>query len=152
MGVVEFELERIVRAPVDQVFARLADIERYHEWMPAKGTMLKRTQLTSAGEPGPGTTFLDETTYGPTPGEIVEFDPPHTLVFHWWDKSKRGTLKMEGWPGYDLSAEGEDSTRVRHHANLQTYGIWRAATPVLRRIAVKERTVTVDALQASFAK
>jgi len=151
MGVVEFELERVVRAPIEQVFARLADIERYHEWMPGKGTILKRTQLTSPGEPALGTTYLDETSYGPTPGEIVEFEPPQTLVFHWWEKSKRGALTMEGWPGYQLSAEGEGTTQVRHHARLQTYGLWRAATPFLRRIAVKERTVTLEALQASFA-
>ena len=58
---------------------------------------------------------------------------------------------MEGWPGYELSAEGESATRVRHYARLQTYGLWRAATPFLRRLALRERTVTLEALQASFA-
>ena len=94
---VEFELERVVHAPVEQVFARLADIQGYNEWMPAKGSILKRTQLTSPGEPGLGTTFVDETKYGPTPGEIVEFEPPRTVVFHWWEKTKRGRLTVEGW-------------------------------------------------------
>jgi uncharacterized protein YndB with AHSA1/START domain len=150
MGVVEFELERVVRAPIEEVFARLADIEGYNKWMPAKGSILKRTQLTSPGDPALGTTFVDETKYGPTPGEIVEFEPPRTVVFHWWEKSKLGKLKMEGWPGYELTAEGEDATRVRHHARLRTYGLWRAATSFLRRLAVKERTVTLEALQASF--
>ena len=51
MGVVELELESVVRAPIELVFARLADIERFHEWMPGKGTILKRTQLSSPGEP-----------------------------------------------------------------------------------------------------
>jgi uncharacterized protein YndB with AHSA1/START domain len=151
MGGVEFELERVVHAPIEQVFARLTDIEGYNEWMPAKGSILKRTQLTSPGEPALGTTFLDETKYGPTPGEIVEFEPPHALVFHWWETNKRGRLTMEGWPGYELSAEGEDATLVRHHARLQTYGLWRASTPFLRRLAVRERTLTLEALQASFA-
>ena len=150
MGVVEFELQRVVRAPIEEVFARLADIEGYNKWMPAKGSILKRTQLTSPGDPALGTTFVDETKYGPTPGEIVEFEPPRTVVFHWWEKSKLGKLKMEGWPGYELTAEGEDATRVRHHARLRTYGLWRAATSFLRRLAVKERTVTLEALQASF--
>ena len=151
MGVVEFELERVVHAPIEQVFARLADIEGYNEWMSAKGSILKHTQLTSPGEPRLGTTFVDETKYGPTPGEIVEFEPPHTLVFHWWEKNKRGQPTMEGWPGYELSAEGESATRVRHYARLQTHGFWRAATPFLRRLALRERTVTLEALQASFA-
>ena len=39
---------------------------------------------------------------------------------------------------------------MRHHAKMHTYRLYRLATPVLRRIAVKERTATVDALKASF--
>lgn len=150
MGVIAFEIERTVAAPVDLVFARLADIERYHEWMPEKGSILRRTQQTSPGEPRVGTTFHDDTTYGPTPGEIVEFEPPHTLVFHWWDKTRAGKLKLEGWPGYALVRQDDGTTLVRHHARLQTYGVYRLTGPVLRRIALRERTVTVDALKASF--
>lgn len=150
MGVVEFELERSVPAPIDEAFARLADIDGYNTWMPGKGSILRRTRQTSPGEPGFGTTFLDETTYGPTPGEIVEFEPPHRIVFHWWDRSKRGGLKLEGWPGYSLDVDASGHTRVRHHARLQTYGMYRLATPFLRRLAVKERTATIEALRASF--
>lgn len=151
MGAVEFELERTIQAPIKQVFARLADITGYDDWMPEKGSMLRRTVQTSPGEPTLGTTYLDETSYGPTPGEIVEFEPPHTLVFHWWDKSKSGKLKLEGWPGYSMDADGQGATLVRHHAKMQTYGLYRLATPVLRRIALKERTATIEALAASFA-
>ncbi len=43
----EFEFERTVRAPVEQVSARLLDIEGYHEWMAGAGSMLARTRLTS---------------------------------------------------------------------------------------------------------
>jgi uncharacterized protein YndB with AHSA1/START domain len=150
MGVVEFELERTVQAPIELVFARLADITAYHEWMPDKGSILRRTEQTSPGVPGLGTTYRDETSYGSTPGEIAEFESPHRLVFHWWDSFKSGKLKMEGWPGYSLEADGHGSTRVRHHIKLQTYGIYRLATPVLGRIARKERSHTLEALKASF--
>ena len=98
MGVIEFELTRTVDARIEDVFARLADVEGHNDWMPKKGSMLRRTQQTSPGAPALGTTYLDETSYGPTPGEIAEFEPPHTLVYHWWDRSKAGRLKLEGWP------------------------------------------------------
>ena len=150
MGVIEFELERTIKAPIEDVFARLVDIDGHNDWMPKKGSILRHTQQTSPGEPTLGTTFLDETTYGPTPGEIVELRAPHTLVYHWWDSSKSGRLKTEGWPGYSLERADDNTTLVRHHAKMHTYRLYRLATPLLRRIAVKERTTTVDALKASF--
>jgi uncharacterized protein YndB with AHSA1/START domain len=150
MGVIEFDLTRTVHAGIQDVFARLADINGYNDWMPKSRSMLRRTRQTSPGAPALGTTFLDETTYGPTPGEIADFQPPHTLVYHWWDKSKAGRLKLDGWPAYRLEADEGGSTRVHHHAELHTYGVYRLATPILRRIAMKERAVTLEALAASF--
>lgn len=150
VGVIEFEVVRQVDAPVEQVFARLADIEGHNDWMPKKGSILRRTKQTSPGAPAVGTTYIDETSYGPTPGEVAELDPPHRLVYHWWDKSRSGKLKMEGWPGYSLEVADRDTTLVRHRATMHTHGIYRLATPVLRLLAVKERTATVDALEASF--
>jgi uncharacterized protein YndB with AHSA1/START domain len=150
MGVIELEVVRTVDAPIGQVFARLADIEGHNDWMPSKGSMFRGTRQTSAGEPTLGTTFLDQTSFGPTPGEIVVFEPPHALVYHWWDRSKAGKPKIEGWPGYELEATGQDATLVRHRAKLHTHGIYRWAGPVLRRLALRERTATMDALKASF--
>ncbi len=152
MKPIDFELRRTVHAPIDQVFARLADIEGHNTWMAGTGTMLKRTRQTSPGPPTVGTTFVDETSQGSMPGEITELEAPHTIVFHWWDKSKSGNLKFEGWPSYHLESSGPDETVVRHHANLVPYGAWRLATPVLRWMAVKERTITIDALKASFER
>ena len=149
---IEFELERTIRAPIDQVFARLVDIEGHNDWMAATGSMLKRTKQTSAGAPTVGTTFVDETTQGLMPGEIEELVAPHTIVFHWWEKSKAGKLKFEGWPSYHLQSVADSQTLVRHRAKLVSYGVWRLGTPIWRRFAVKERTITVDALKASFEK
>jgi uncharacterized protein YndB with AHSA1/START domain len=152
MGVIEFEVTRIVHADISDVFARLSDINGHNDWMPKTGSMLRRTRQTSPGPPALGTTYRDETTFGPTPGEIVEFQPPHTLVYHWWDKSEAGKLKLEGWPAYRLETSTEGSTLVHHNATLHTHGVYRLATGVLRRIAQKERTVTLEALAASFEK
>lgn len=150
MGTIEFELERTVNAPIDQVFARLADINGYGDWMPAKGSILKHSEQTSPGEPCVGTTFLDKTSVGDTPGDIAEFDRPNRIVFHWWDRTGSGRTKVEGWPGYSLQAVDDRTTLVRHHARMQTYGAYRLAAPVLRRLAVRERTATIEALQRSF--
>ena len=150
MGVIEFEIERLISAPIHDVFARLADIEGHNEWMPSKGSILTRTQQTSPGAPGLGTTYLDKTSFGSTPGEIVEFEPPHVLVYHWWNRSGGGRLHVEGWPGYRLMVGGDDETLVRHHAKMITYGIYQGATPVLRRVAKRERTATMQALKTSF--
>jgi uncharacterized protein YndB with AHSA1/START domain len=151
VAVIEFELERIVNAPIEEVFARLTDINGHNKWMPKKGSILKRTEQTSPGEPSVGTTFVDDTKYGRTPGEIVEYDPPGRVVYHWWDQGKNGRVRTEGWPGYSLEAVSDDTTRVRHHAEMHAYGIYRLGMPLWRRVAVRERSITIDALQASFA-
>jgi uncharacterized protein YndB with AHSA1/START domain len=152
MNPIEFDLERTVPAPIDQVFARLADIEGHNDWMAGTGSMLRHTRQTSTGEPAVGTTFVDETSQGPMPGEILELEAPHTIVFHWWETSRSGKLKYEGWPSYHLRSSGEDETVVRHHGKLALYGAYRLGAPIFRRFAVKERTITVDALKASFER
>jgi uncharacterized protein YndB with AHSA1/START domain len=152
VAVIEFELERTISAPIEQVFARLTDINGHNEWMPKKGGILKHTEQTSPGEPTVGTTFVDDTKYGRTPGEIVEYDPPRSVVYHWWDKGRNGKVRIEGWPGYSLEAVQENATRVRHHAKMHAYGIYRFGTPLWRRVAVRERSTTIDALKASFER
>ena len=152
MRPIEFELERTIRAPIDQVFARLVDIDGYNEWMAGTGSMLRHTRQTSAGPAAVGTTFVDDTRQGSLPGEIAELEAPHTIVFHWWEKSRSGKLTFEGWPSYHLQASSEAETLVRHRGKLASYGVWRLGRPIWRRLAVKERTTTVDALQASFQR
>jgi uncharacterized protein YndB with AHSA1/START domain len=147
---IEFDLERTIQAPIEQVFARLVDIDGHNSWVARDASMLKATRQTSPGEPKVGTTYVDETSRGPLQGEIVELEAPHTVVYHWWDKAPSGRLKLEGWPGYSLQATGDNGTLVRHHAKLNAYGWYRLAAPILRWVALRERTVTVDALKSSF--
>jgi uncharacterized protein YndB with AHSA1/START domain len=147
---IDFELERTIRAPIDEVFARLVDIDGHNAWMAHTGSMLEHTRQTSPGEPTVGTTFVDETSQGPMPGEIVELQAPHTIVFHWWETSRSGRLRFEGWPSYHLQPVGDHETLVRHRGTLVAYGVRRLGTPIWRRLAVKERTITVEVLKASF--
>lgn len=151
MGVIEFEMARVVHASIDDVFRRLADIEGHNAWMPRSGSILHRTEQTSPGPPAKGTTYLDRTRTGDMPGEIEEYEPPTLLVYHWWDRTKGGTLLAQGWPSYRLEAKGDHTTLVHHHARLETYAIrYRLATPLLQWLAMRERTATIDALGASF--
>jgi uncharacterized protein YndB with AHSA1/START domain len=150
MRAIEFEIERTIRAPIEEVFARLIDIDGYNAWMAGTGSMLRQTHQTSPGPPAVGTTFVDETSQGSMPGEILELKAPDSIVFHWWERSRSGKLKFEGWPSYRLELSGEAETLVRHRGKLVSYGAWRLGTPIWRRFAIKERTTTVDALRASF--
>jgi uncharacterized protein YndB with AHSA1/START domain len=128
------------------------DIEGYNAWMAGTRSICRNTRQTSSGEPTVGTTYVDDTTRGPLPGQIVELQAPHTLVYHWWQKSDSGRFTAEGWPSYQLQSTGDSETLVRHHAKLVPYGLWRLAGPMLRRFAIKERTITIDALKASFER
>ena len=150
MSTVQFELQKVVNAPIQQVFDRLADIVGHNEWMPKKGSLLKETKVTSPGPIGVGTTYLDDTSVGATPGDIAEFEPPTRLVYHWWDKTKSGKTKYEGWPGYRLEDQGDGTTLVRHDAKMQAYGVYVLMTPMFKMMAKKERGTVLEALAKSF--
>lgn len=68
MLIIEFELMRVITAPVEGVFDRIADIDGYGEWMPTRGSLLRKTQQTSAGPVGLGTTLLRRDVGGRHPG------------------------------------------------------------------------------------
>ena len=152
MKTIEFELQRTIQAPIDQVFARLVDIEGHNDWMPQKGSIRKHSTQTSPGDPAVGTTYVDDTIQGALPGEILELRAPNELVYHWWDRSRGGKVRSEGWPSYSLQSSGENATIVRHHAKMNLHGVFQLAAPVVRRLALRERTVTIDALKVSFER
>ena len=101
--------------------------------------------------PAVGTTYVDETTQGALPGEILELER-RTSSSTTGGTSRRRQAQGEGWPGYSLQPSGENATLVRHHAKMNIHGVYQLAAPIFRRIAVRERTVTIDALKASFER
>jgi uncharacterized protein YndB with AHSA1/START domain len=152
MGEVVVEVERTVAAPIEEVFARLADIEGHNAWVPGGGSILRGSRQTSPGPVAVGTTYEDHTRMGTMPGEVAELVAPHRIVYHWWDRSTSGTTRMEGWPAYTLEAVGERETLVRHQARLRANGVRALGAPLLKLVARRERTATMDALVRSFAQ
>ena len=151
MGETRLHLERTISAPIADVFDRLADIESINEWQPHRGSIRRATRKTSPGPVGAGTTYEDSTLFGKAPGEVETFERPGRLVYHWRQKAPWGAVLAEGWPGYTLSSVGECETHVSHDARLRTYGVYGPATSIMKRLAVRERTAVLDALEASFS-
>ena len=151
MGEAELHLERMIKAPIEAVFDKLADIESINEWQPRKGSIRRGSRKTSEGPVGLGTTYEDSTLFGKAPGEVSAFAQPTELEYHWWQDAPWGARLAEGWPGYTLEPVSENETLVRHYARLRTYGLYGPATPVMKRIALRERTAVLDALEASFS-
>jgi uncharacterized protein YndB with AHSA1/START domain len=110
---IRVEIEEIIARPIDDVFARLADIGSYPEWMPKTGLFLTCTQ-DDEGSVGVGTSYTEKTRLGTIRGEVVSFVRPKRLVFRYVLRLGRKTV-MQGSPGYTLEPAGE-STRV-HQAD-----------------------------------
>ena len=152
MGEAELHLERMVKAPIDAVFDRLADIESINEWQPHKGSIRRGSRKTSPGPVGPGTTYEDSTLFGKAPGEVETFEQPTRLVYHWRQKAPWGSMLAEGWPGYTLEAVGaRRDARAPRRAAQDVRNLW-SRDPVMKRIALRERTAVLDALEASFTR
>ncbi len=142
------EIRRLIERPIEDVFERLVDIDRYPDWMPAGG-MFRSCTKDSEGPVGEGTRYTDHTVLGAVPGEIVEFEPPHRVVFR-YDARLFGVPVMRGWPGYTLEHAGEGRTRLIHVAEARLVGPFNAFRPLIQRVAEGERGRTVDALERSF--
>lgn len=146
---IRVDLHAVIPAPVDQVFTRVADIDRYSEWRTGGGGIFLACHQDSPGPVRQGTRYTDRTRLGTVIGEVVEFDRPTRVVFH-YRSILLGRTTIEGWPGYTLQADGAGGTLVHHHAEARAYGPMRLLEPLLQRIADLERLRTLQALKRSF--
>lgn len=145
---IHVEIHASIRRPIEDVFDRLVDIDAYAQWMPTHGLFVSSTS-GSGGPVGAGTTYTDRTRVGTVHGEVVTFEPPRRVVFHYTVRLL-GWAAMEGWPGHTLERDGEDRTRVHHLAEGRLYGPARLLRPLIQRLAEGERQRTVDGLKASL--
>ena len=110
----ERDYEITIDRPVGNVFAVLAAVERYHEWLPPSKTFI-RVELDVDEPIKLGSTFIDIQRKGSTMrGEVHIYDPPHQIGFRQASPLPLGSaikVRME----YTLKPEGNRTHVVRHH-------------------------------------
>lgn len=142
------EYERTIESPIEEVFARLADIDRYEEWLPHSGIYRGGRLAETDTAPEEGAEFFDHTPLGRLRGEITELDPPRRLAFRQRLRWK-GKLVFESRPRYTLVPKN-GGTRVVHEAEGELHGAFRLARPLVWLIATKERQRILDELKRSL--
>lgn len=146
-SVIRFEARTTIDRPIDEVFARLADLSGYDAWMHRDG-MFRHCRETSGGPVRQGTTYADATRMGTFEGEVTEHQPPTRLAFtetlRWF-----GSPVSRARPEYTLTSEGT-STVVQHVAVGELYGWMRLMRPGAAWMARRERTRTLRSLERSW--
>ena len=144
---VRFESRTTINRPIEEVFARLADLPGYRAWMHRTG-LFRRCDQTSDGPLGKGTAYFDATRMGTFRGEVTDFEPPSRIGFRetlrWF-----GSDVMEARPEYFLEAD-QERTIVHHVAEGELFGWMRLMKPVAALMANSERARTVASLRRSL--
>ena len=144
---IRVELDATIARSIEDVFAQLIDLAGYACWMPRRDLFI-RSDVTSDGPMGVGTTYYDKTWMGTFRGEVVAFHAPTTVAFketlRWL-----GMRVMEARPAYQLAAT-EAGTKIHHVGEGQFYGIFRLIGPVGACMARGERMRTLRALKQSL--
>lgn len=126
----DFDLSIEIRRPAADVFAFLADVQRYGDHRP--GSLVPIMEKVPAGTTRLGTRWHEVVRLGPFAhmtiwSEVTALDPPRRLGerFHaWW---------MEGRLEYTIECAGEGST-LRQREYLEPRGPLRALDGVVRRM------------------
>jgi uncharacterized protein YndB with AHSA1/START domain len=144
---IRVELDTTIARSIEDVFAQLTDLAGYSRWMPRRDLFI-RSDVTSEGPMGVGTTYYDKTWMGVFRGEVVAFHAPTTVVFR---ESLRllGMRVMEARPAYQLVATAA-GTEVHHVGEGEWFGIFRLMEPFCAWMARGERTRTLRALKQAL--
>jgi uncharacterized protein YndB with AHSA1/START domain len=144
---VRYETRTTIDRPIEDVFARLADLDGYRTWMHRTG-LFRRSGQTSDGPRGPGTAYFDATRMGTFGGQITDYQQPSRIGFRetlrWF-----GSDLMEARPEYLLEAD-RDMTIVHHIAEGELFGLMRLMKPIAALLARSERTRTIKSLRRSL--
>ena len=144
---VRYEVHTMIERPIGDVFARLANLDGYGDWMHRTG-LFRRSGQMSDGPLGPGTAYLDATRMGTFHGQVTDYQQPSRIGFRetlrWF-----GTDLMQARPEYRLEAD-QDRTIVHHVAEGDLFGCMRLMKPIAALLARSERARTVKSLRRSF--
>ena len=145
--VVRVEREATIGRPIEEVFERLADVRGYSAWMPRTG-LFGSCQPAEDGRTGAEASYRDSSRIGPWRGRVSTFRHPTQLEFRqtlrWFGKAV-----MQARPTYVLETD-DGATVVRHVAEGELYGIFRAMKPMTALMAKRERRLVMEALKTSL--
>jgi uncharacterized protein YndB with AHSA1/START domain len=144
---VRYESHTTIDRSIEDVFARLVDLQGYGTWMHRTG-LFRRSGQTSDGPLGKGTQYFDATRMGTFRGEVTDFQPSSRIGFRetlrWF-----GSDAMEARPEYILEAD-ERKTIIHHVAEGELFGWMRLMKPMAALMAKSERARTVGSLKRSL--
>ena len=127
-----------IARPVEQVFALIADLPNYHQWLPPSGlygttTQVSDTPLTL------GATYIDG-KQATLHGRVTEFRPPNALAFHQEAQLLLSRLSID--IRYRLEPLG-DHTRVYRTTTPRLSGVLALLQPMIERPIRKENLRTL---------
>ncbi len=134
-----------VRDTPERVFARLADLRAYGDWLPGSANY-RGTHEISPGPVAVGTTYVEPDPFGTREGEVTELDAPRRLAFVQTMLMRPAFL---GWIGIELAYEltpHADHVHVRRTVVFTPRGSTKFAWPVIRRLFRRENARIMRAL------
>ena len=133
---------QIIKKPVDEVFAVVADGARWADWNPT----VKASRRLDAGPMGNGARFEWQLRgVGKVVQEFQEFELNRRvrIVSH--------VKIVEGGHRFSFSAQGEQ-TRIDHELEIRPKGVFLLLTPMLGMNGRKNVRDTANALQAHLER
>ncbi len=136
---------RILR-PVGEVFAVLAAVEKYHEWLPTSETYVRTAVVDEPIKEG--SEYIDYQSHGiEMPGVVHIYEPPQRIGFRQGMKMPLGSqlaVRIE----YTLMPDGAGTHVVRRHIFKMPL-LLRVAELVLRSKIIRENERIVAALKCA---
>lgn len=136
-----------INKPVEDVFARLADLERNDEWMPSSD-MYDHTELESEPPVKKGSKFVNIPSNGvKMPGVVHIYDPPHRIGFNMvmpfvlW-------FKCSSVIEYTLKPDG-DRTHVERHAIFTMPLLLKPLELLIKNKLIAENTRVLECLKTA---
>jgi uncharacterized protein YndB with AHSA1/START domain len=132
----DFTIE--IAAPVERVFALIADLPSYPRWLPPSGLYGATTQVSETPVTL-GTTYVDG-KQAPLRGRVTEFSPPHAIAFHQESRLLFSRLAID--IRYRLEAL-DAGTRVHRTTTPRLSGLLAPLRPLVMRPIRKENLRTL---------
>src|SRR3954467_1263082 len=140
-----FSATTTINRPIDDVFAFLSNGENDKKFSPRVQEIHKSTD----GPPGVGTVFAstvkDACMTSQREFELTEFEQPKKI--RWTERSKNSVTVPNG--GYDLTPDGDGSTRVTIFNDFEGHGFGKVIVPLAARAARKDADAFVARIKAA---